>query len=162
MFKNYLKTAWRNLTREKGSTFINISGLTLGVTGSLILFLMVTYLSSFDNFHTKKDRIYRVVSISQGNQGTDYQPGVPSVLPVAFRQDFPEAAHVVFTSYRDNSLVTIPQRDGEAKKYQEERGVVFTEPEFFKIFDRPTIMGDASKSLDDPREAIISRSWAKK
>ena len=68
MFKNYLKTAIRNLLREKVSTLINISGLTLGITCSLVLFLLVSFLSSFDNFHTKRDRIYRVVHQSEGNQ----------------------------------------------------------------------------------------------
>src|SRR5688500_7545445 len=109
MFRNYLKTAWRNISRQKGSTIINLSGLTLGITCSLVLFLMVAYLSSFDNFHTKRDRIYRVVNQSEGNQGTQYQSGVPAVLPDAFRGDFPEAEQVVFTSYRAGGLVSIPQ-----------------------------------------------------
>ena len=160
MFKNYLKTAWRNINREKGGTFINIAGLTLGITCSLVLFLMVIYLSSFDNFHSKRDRIYRVVSESKGNQGSDYQAGVPSVLPDAFSADFREAEQVVFTSYRDDGLVTVPQRSGESKKFQEERGVVFTTEHFFKVFDRNILIGDASKGLDEPNEAIISKSWA--
>jgi putative ABC transport system permease protein len=162
MFRNYIKTAWRNISRQKGSTIINISGLTLGITCSFVLFLMVTYLSSFDNFHTKRERIYRVVSVSQGNHGTNHQSGVPAVLPDAFRVDFPEAEEVVFTSYRDNSLVTIPVRNGEPKKFQEGIGVVFTEPSFFKIFDRPLIAGDGGKGLDEPGEAIISLGWAKR
>jgi ABC-type antimicrobial peptide transport system permease subunit len=162
MFKNYLKTTWRNIVRQKGTTLINISGLTLGIASSLVLFLMVSYLSSFDGFHSKRDRIYRVVSESQGNQGTEYQAGVPAVLPDAFRNDFPETEEVVFTSYRSNSLVSIPQPNGESKKYQEERGIVFTEPNFFKIFDRTIIMGDAAKGLDDPNEAIISSGLANK
>jgi putative ABC transport system permease protein len=162
MFKNYIKTALRNLLREKTSTFINIAGLTLGITCSLILFLMVTYLSSFDTFHSKRDRIYRVVHQSDGNQGVDYQGGVPAVLPDAFRVDFPEAEEVVFTSYRSDAIVSIPQRSGEPKKYPEERGVVFTEPSFFSIFDRNIIKGSAAQALDDPHEAIISAGWAKK
>lgn len=162
MIKNYLKTAWRNVIRQKGNTLINISGLTLGIACSLLLLLMVTYFSSFDKFHTKRDRIYRVVNKSQGNQGTEYQSGVPAVLPDAFRADFPEAEEVIFTSYRSNGLVTIPQRTGEPEKYQEERGIVFTEPGFFKIFDRKILMGDAAQGLDDPNEAIISVSLAKK
>jgi putative ABC transport system permease protein len=162
MFRNYLKTALRNLTRQKGSTMINIAGLTLGITASLVLFLMVVHFSSFDKFHSKRDRIYRVVNQSDGNQGKDYQAGVPAVLPDAFRTDFPEAEQVVFTSYRANSLVTIPQRAGESKKYQEERGVVYTEPSFFKIFDRNVLIGDAIKGLDEPNEAIVSSTLAKK
>jgi putative ABC transport system permease protein len=162
MFKNYIKTALRNLSREKISTFINIAGLTLGITCSLILFLMVTYLSSFDSFHSKRDRIYRVVQQSDGNQGVDYQAGVPAVLPDAFRVDFPEVEQVVFTSYRSDALITIPQRSGEPKKYPEGSGVVFTEPSFFRIFDRTVIQGSAAKGLDEPNEAIISTGWAKK
>jgi putative ABC transport system permease protein len=162
MFKNYLKTAWRNISRHKGSTLINISGLTLGIACSLVLFLMVSHFSSFDKHHSKKDRIYRVVNQSEGNQGTNYQPGCPSVLPDAFRGDFPEAEQVVFTSYRSGSLVLVPQRNAESKKFLEEYGVVFTEPSFFKIFDRKVLQGDALKGIDEPNEAIISMSWAKR
>ncbi|MBT1704281.1 ABC transporter permease [Chryseosolibacter indicus] len=162
MLRNYLKTAFRNLARQKGTTLINVSGLTLGITCSLILFLLVKHLSSFDNYHTNKDRIYRVVSNSDGNNGKSYTPGVPSVLPDAFRNDFPEAEEVTFTSYRSGAMITIPQRNDVPKKYNEEAGVVFAQPNFFKIFDRKMLIGNATKGLDDPNEAIISLSLAKK
>ena len=162
MLKNYLKTAFRNVLRQKSSTLINVSGLTMGITCSLVLFLLIRHISSFDKFHSKRDRIYRVVHQSDGNQGKNYTPGVPSVLPDAFRLDFPEAEEVVFTSYRSGSMVTIPRAEGEPKRYSEESGVVFTQSNFFKIFDRPILMGDASNGLDDPSEAIISKRWALK
>ena len=113
MLKNYIKTAFRNLLREKASTLINIAGLTMGITCSLVLFLLIRHLSSYDNFHSKRDRIYRVVHQSDGNHGKNYTPGVPSVLPDAFRLDFPEAEEVTFISYRAGSMVTIPQKSGE-------------------------------------------------
>jgi putative ABC transport system permease protein len=162
MFKNYLKTAFRNLTRQKSSTFINIAGLTLGISSSLVLFLILSYHTSFDTAFKNYDRIYRIVNSSNGNQGVDYQAGVPAVLPDAFRLDFPEAEDVAFTSYRSGSLVTIPQSGGDSKKYQEERGVVYTEPSFFKIFDRAVISGDVLKGIDEPNEAVISTGLAKK
>ncbi len=163
MLKNYFTTAFRNLIREKGSAFINISGLTLGITCSLVLFLMLKHLTSIDQYHTKRDRIYRVVSQSDGNHGKQYSAGIPAVLPDAFRNDFPEAEEVVFTSYRAGSMVTIPETGhGESKKYNEESGIVFSEPSFFKIFDRPILIGDAEKGLDEPNEAIISKRWALK
>jgi ABC-type antimicrobial peptide transport system permease subunit len=162
MLKNYLKTAFRNLLREKSSTFINIAGLTLGLTSSLILFLIITYHTSFDHDITKRDKIYRVVNQSNGNQGIEYQSGVPTVLPDAFRLDFPEAEEVVFTSYRSGSLVLIPQRNGAPKKFQEDKGVVYTEPSYFKIFDRVALQGDPVKGLDEPNEAVIAKSLAKK
>jgi putative ABC transport system permease protein len=162
MIKNYLKTAFRSLWREKGSTTINIAGLTLGITSSLVLFLLVRHYSSFDNFHSKRDRIYRVVHQSKGNNGNNFSAGVPAVLPESFKNDFPEAEEVVFTSYRSGSLITIPQQSGPTKKYDEEAGVVFTQPSFFKIFDRKMLIGSAEKGLDEPNEAIISKKWALK
>ncbi len=162
MLKNYLKTAFRNLLREKSSTLINISGLTMGITCSLVLFLLIRHLSSFDTYHSKRDRIYRVVNQSDGNEGKDYTSGVPSVLPDAFRIDFPEAEEVIFTSYRSGSMVTIPRPGAEPKKYNEESGVVFTQSNFFKIFDRKILAGDQESGLDDPAEAIISERWAVK
>ncbi len=162
MFQNYLKTAMRNLMRAKGSSFLNIAGLTLGITCSLVLFLMVKHLATFDRYHTNRDRIYRVVTQMDGNNKRFYTAGVPPVLPDAFREDFPEAEQVTFTSYRSGALVKVPRRNGDSKKFQEEFGVVFAESNFFKIFDRPLYIGDASHALDQPAEAVISRSLARK
>jgi putative ABC transport system permease protein len=162
MLRNYFKTALRNLLRQKSSTVLNIAGLTLGITCSLVLFLLINHLLSFDTYHSKKDRIYRVVTESDGNSGRFYTPGVPPALPDAFKNDFPEAEEVTFTSYRANDLVSIPQLNGPSKKFQEEAGIVFAEPNFFKIFDRKILIGSVEKGLDDPQEAIISSSLARK
>jgi putative ABC transport system permease protein len=162
MFRNYLKTAWRNIVRQKASTIINISGLTLGITCSVILFLLVAHIASYDNFQSKRDRIYRVVNHSEGKNGTSHQTGVPTVLPDAFKADFHEAEEVLFTSYRNDALILIPQENGESKKFQEENGVVLTDPAYFKIFDRKILSGDALKGIDEPNEAMISVSLAKK
>lgn len=162
MLRNYLTTALRNLRRQKTSTLLNLLGLTLGISASLVLFLLVRHHYSFDTFHSKRDRIYRVNTSSQGNTGEDYTSGVPSVLPEAFRMDFPEAEEVTFTSYRSGGLITIPTADGELKKYDEERGISYVQPNFFTIFDRTVLHGNGGEALDEPNEAIISRSWAVK
>lgn len=162
MFQNYFKTAIRNLLRERSSSFLNLAGLTLGITCSLVLFLLVKHMATFDTYHEKRDRIYRVVTQSDGTNGKFYTAGVPTALPDAFRQDFPEAEVVTFASYRSNVLIKVLQKDGESKKFQEEQGVVFAQPDFFRIFDRALVLGSPDKSLDEPKEAIISRSLAKK
>lgn len=162
MLTNYLKTAFRNLTRQRNSAFFNIGGLTLAISSSIILFLLISHTLSFDTFHSKFDRIYRVVTQSQGNEEMFYTPGVPNPLPVALKNDFPEVEQVVFTSYQDDGQVSIPQREGDAKKYQEERGIVYTEATFFTTFDRAVLSGDALKGLDEPNEAIVSRTLANK
>ena len=160
MLRNYIKTALRNLLREKGSAGMNIAGLTLGITCSLILFLLVSYHSGFDTFHANKERIFRIVIQANGNQGTEYTSGVPTVLPDAFQLDFPEVEEVLFTSYRRGSTVIIPQRSGDGKPFFAERGVVFTQSNFFKVFDRNIVSGDKYHGLDQPNTAIISKQSA--
>jgi putative ABC transport system permease protein len=163
MLKNYFTTAVRNLWRSKGSTIINISGLTLGVATSLILFLLVRSQTSFDKYHSKLDRVYRVVRQSDGNNGKGYHAGVQPIFWEAFKADFPEAEEVVFTSYHGSgSLVTIPQPQGEPKKFGDDNNLVFTQPSFFKIFDRKILMGDVNKVLQEPNEAVISKKSAVK
>ena len=66
MIKNYLKTAWRSLLRNKSYAAINVAGLAIGIAACLLIFLIVHFETSFDNFHANKDRIYRVVTISHG------------------------------------------------------------------------------------------------
>lgn len=162
MLRNYFITAIRSLWRSKTSTFINIAGLTLGVATSLILFLLVRNQTSFDQYHSKADRIYRVVRESNGNEGRDYGAGVPPVFWEAFKNDFPEAEEVVFTSYRSGDMISVPQPQGEPKKFGDDNGVVYTQPSFFKIFDRKILSGDAEKGLDEPNEAVISKKAALK
>ncbi len=162
MLKNYLTTALRNLWRSKGSTLINVLGLTLGIATSLILFLIVRYHTSFDTYHSKRDRIYRVVGQSFGNQSRFYSTGVAPALPDAFRTDFPEVEALIFSSYRAGGLVTVPQANGEPKKFAVERGVTYVQPEYFSIFDREAVIGDPVKGLDEPNEAVMSVQSAKK
>lgn len=162
MIRNYLKTILRSLLREQGNTIINIAGLTLGITGSLVLFLIIKEGNSFDNYHTNRDRIYRIISQANGNNGINFMQAIPTVLPDAFKSDFNEVEEIVFTSYRRGSLISVIQSDGEVKKYEEPKGTVFTEPSFFKIFDRKIIAGRPETALDDPNEAILSKKWALK
>jgi ABC-type antimicrobial peptide transport system permease subunit len=162
MLKNYFKTAIRTLLRQKNTTLINVSGLTIGVAASFILFVLIQYHYSFDKFQSNYDRIYRVVTTSDSNTGSFHTPGIPSPLPPAFKLDFPETEEVLFTQYQSGALILIPQQSGESKKFEEERGVVYTDPAVFKIFDRTVLIGDAQKGLDEPNEAVISVALAKK
>jgi predicted permease len=163
MLKNYFITGLRTLLRQRSTTLLNVAGLTLGVSGTIVLFLILQHHTGFDKFQTKYDRLYRVITSGRDNDGEwGYTAGVPPALPPAFRLDFPQAEQVVFTQYHANALILIPQRDGDFKKFEEEKGVVYTDPNFFLAFDQPILMGDAARALDEPNEAIICRSWAQK
>src|SRR5262249_37179791 len=65
-----------------------------------------------------------------------------------------------FTSYRAGSMISIPQKTGEPKRYEEKRGTVFTQSNFFNVFDRKIIKGKTDKCLDNPNEAVISKKAA--
>lgn len=162
MWKNYFKTALRNLIRQRGTTVLNISGLTLGLATSLILFLLVRFHTSFDTYHTNYNRIYRVNVQSDGNHDKNYTPGVYPVFAEAFRSEFPEAEEVTFISYRAGSFVVIPQKEGEPKKFTEEQGVAYAQPNIFKVFDRKILIGDIEKGLDEPNEVVLSKKLALK
>ena len=134
----------------------------LGVTSCIIIFLILKDGASYDKHHLNFNRIYRVVSQSKENGRVTFTQGIPPALPEAFRNDFHGAENVVFTSYRRSSMITVEQLDGTFKKYDEPKGLVITEPSFFKVFDRKMVIGDAEKSIDEPNEAIISHKWAVK
>jgi putative ABC transport system permease protein len=162
MLKNYFKTALRNLLRQRGTTLLNIGGLTLGLGTSLILFLLVRYHKSFDTYHTNYARTYRASVQSDGNEGKNYTAGVYPVFAEAFKNEFPEAEEVTFVSYRAGGFIVIPQGQDEPKKYNEEQGIAYAQPNIFNVFDRKIIIGNAEKGLDEPNEVIISQRSALK
>src|SRR3954466_11958053 len=89
MIKNYIKTAWRSLLRNKSYTAINIGGLAVGIAACLLIFLVVQFETSFDNFHKKKDSIYRVVTAFSTPDGVHLDSGTPLPISKGLRTDFP-------------------------------------------------------------------------
>src|ERR1700680_1457162 len=72
MLKNYLKTAWQNLRSHKAYVAINTIGLAVGIAACLLIFLLIQYETSFDNFHNNKERIYRVAAATKTPGGINY------------------------------------------------------------------------------------------
>ena len=85
MIKTYFKTAWRNLSKHKAYSLINILGLTLGIASCLVIFLVVKYELNYDRFHSKANRTYRVTL-----NAIDFNPSVSLAVAPAMRADFPE------------------------------------------------------------------------
>ena len=165
MFRNYLLTAWRNMTRNKAFSIINIAGLAVGISVSILIFMVIQFELSFDKFHAKQDRTYRVLSAFSNADGTNYNGGVPYPVATALRVDFPQLHAVSAICQSRNNLFTIVEETksaGEQKKFREGIGVFFLEPEFFKIFDFKWLAGDAKSALADPGNAVLSKSVAEK
>jgi len=160
MLRNYFKIALRNLQRRKAYTLINVLGLSLGFASAILIFSFVKYHLSFDTFHSKKDRIYRIVT-EDHMEKVFYYPGTPPPVGKAFRNDYTFAEKVsrVFVIY--GPQISLPFSTGN-QKFQEGQGVAFAEPGFFDILDFPLIKGDKEKVLTEPNTALITERIAKK
>ena len=102
MLKNYLKTAWRAISRYKTYSIINILGLALGIASCMIIFLVVKYELGYDSFNKKADRIYRVTL-----NAIDFNPSVSMAIAPAMRTYFPELEQVSQVWHQSDGLVRI-------------------------------------------------------
>ncbi len=160
MIKNYFKIAWRNLRKNKSYAFINIMGLALSITCGILIFVLVSYHLSFDNFHSNTNRIYRIVT-EQHRDVVSYTDGVPSPLGKALRTDYTFTEKLARIATFDELLITVNAATG-VKKFKEEEGAAFTEPDYFSIFNFPLAEGNINTALNEPNTAVITERIAKK
>jgi ABC-type antimicrobial peptide transport system permease subunit len=163
MLQNYLKVTLRNLLKNKGYFSINLLGLALGTVCALLIFVMVRYEHSFDKFHAKADKIYRVITHGKDQEGKEsLESGSHYSLVGALRTNFAEVKSTIVRN--DGFEVQINVKDdlkGTEQKYIEEN-TGFVEPEFFEIFDFEIIQGEGKSALKNPNNALISETIAKK
>jgi len=162
MIKNYFKTAFRSLLRNKSYAAINIAGLAVGIAVCLVIFVIIRFELSFDRFHENKDRIYRVLTAFSTPKGNETNSGVPFPLPRALRNDFPQLEKVTTVLSDGNDQVLVLNEQGIAvKKFKEENGVFFVETEFLDIFSFPLLSGNKA-SLAEPNTALLTKDIAEK
>jgi putative ABC transport system permease protein len=164
MFKNLFKTAWRNVLRNKAYTFINIIGLGTGISICLVIFVLIQFHLSFDNFHAKKDRIYRMLTEYHHADSKDifYGSGIARGIPQTLKTDIPEIEAYAPIMHNDNEQIQVLNKEGQIDKKFKETGVFATTPSFFKIFDFPLIQGDANTALKNPNSVLLTKETATK
>jgi len=155
MFRNYFKTAWRNLVKKKIFSFINILGLAVGMAACFLIFLYVSFETSYDSFNTKADRIYRIVSDVKTPSETVGDGTTIAPLAPYLKKDFPEVEDAVRFSV-DGFLV----KKGDIK-FQEKRAVC-ADSTVFNIFDFPLVEGNKKTALTEPMSIVLSQTLAKK
>lgn len=161
MFKNYLKTALRNLSRNKVYSILNVVGLALGIGCALVIFKVITFENSFDKHQKNYDNVYRVVNHSIRPDEIEKGMGTPHPVGPAMLTDFPEIKNMVRTHYVWGDQINVKEGD-IIKKFLLEEGVVFTENSFFNIFSVDLIAGDPKTALTEPNTAVISKSQSRK
>ncbi len=164
MIKNYFKTAFRNLWRNKIFSSINLVGLALGIACSLGIFIIVHHESSFDTFHSGYKNIYRIVCDFHYPEGVEHQSGVPFPLAESFRLDFPQIKKVasIFGGYNNQIDVIAEKNQTSKKRFKIENGVFYTNADFFEIFNFKWLAGNAESVLSKPNQAALTKEIAEK
>ncbi len=162
MFRNYLKTAWRNLVRHKSNAFINIAGLMVGFAAFLLIFLVVQYEKSFEDFNTNKNQLYRVVRIGKNERENEYRSGVPFPVTQTLRIDLPQLKNASAIFADNNVQVNITAADGSILKKFKEKYVFSVEPQFFQMFNFPLVEGNINTALKDVNTVLLSKDVASK
>ncbi len=155
MLKNYFKIAFRNLWRHRVFSFINIMGLTVGMTACLLIFLYVRFELSYDKFHPKADRIYRIVTDLKTPSETINTHGPSWAVGPHLQFDLPEVEAFTRVNY-DHLLI----RKGDIKFNED--GAIWADSAFFNIFKFPLLKGDARTALTRPFSLVLSETAAKK
>lgn len=154
MFKNYIKIAWRNLQRHKGFSFINIVGLAIGIACCLLIFLYVAHETSYDKFHEKADRIYRIISYSTIGGETRVFARAPAAVPIELESSLPEIESQARLFQLGVLTFQHEGRDFEIPDF------FAADTDFFNLFSFEFISGDPAEALQSPESIVITRNTA--
>ncbi len=156
MLSNYLKIALRNIRKQKGYTFINIFGFTLGLTATLLILMYVVHEWSYDRFHVKSDRIYRITF--HGKIGQHEFESAASSAPAAqgFLQEFPQV----------EAATRIDKMGEQVVRYGDhifnEHNLLQADANFFEIFSFPLYQGEPDQALAEPNTIVLTERLALK
>ena len=155
MFRYNLKIAFRAFLKQKGYSFINVTGLAIGLTACLFILLWVQDELNFDKFHEKSDRIY-VVGLDIKLGATDMKAAsTPPPMMFALAEEFEGVEQAA--RYRGGQAVV----KYEEKIFSEDR-FIFVDSTFFEIFTFPFLAGDPNSALDRPNTVVLTSEMKEK
>jgi putative ABC transport system permease protein len=157
MLKNYLVTTLRKIRKQKAFSFINISGLTLGMTCCLLIFLWVQDEMSYDSFFSHSDELYRLVVVEQQENGLDMVDiKTPWLAAEVLKESIPEIRDAARFHFLRNR--TLRHKD----RLFNENGFGFADPSFFDLFSFEFIEGNPRNALKDPNSIVLTEEMAEK
>jgi putative ABC transport system permease protein len=154
MFKNYFLVAIRNILRSKFYSFINISGLAIGITCSILILLWVSDETSFDKMHPKADRLYQLWVNAQFDGKIQSWRSVPLPTYEALKTANSNIKNVAVSDWGGGHLLTVGEKGLMKDGY-------YVSEEFLEMFEFELVSGNAAQVLDDPRSIVITQSTAK-
>lgn len=160
MLKNYLKTALRNLSRNKVYATLNVVGLALGIGFALVIFKVISFEKSFDVHQVNLDNIHRIVHQNILPNQVNYGMGTSHPLGPALITDYPEVREVTRTHEVGSQQINIA-KNGTIEKFLIQGKIAFAENSYFKVFTNDFVAGNPETALSEPNTAVISRSLAR-
>ncbi len=154
MIKNYLKTGWRNIIKNKGTYSVNIIGLALGIASVIMIMLYVLDELSYDRFNEKADRMVRVVFKAEVNGEQMKEAVVMAPVAQTLKNDLPEVTKATRLAKSYNNRL---EYNGT---YYGQSDLGYVDPNFFEVFTLPIISGNKNTPLDKPNSVVISESLA--
>jgi putative ABC transport system permease protein len=154
MFRNYFKVAFRNLWRNKGFSFINISGLAVGMASAILILLWIQNEISYDQFHANKDRIYEAWNRATFSGKLQCWNTTPKILARTLEHDLPEVERSVRVNWPSSYLFSI----GE-KRIMKTGNIVDTG--FLQMFSFPLLEGNAQTALNDMHSIVLTEKFSK-
>jgi putative ABC transport system permease protein len=161
MLRNYLKIALRNLRSQRSYTALNGIGLTIGMTGGLLIFLFVRHHFSVDRHHDKFERIYRIVCDLHLPDGTvEYNPEAPLPMAAALSSQFTDVEQAAFLLMNRELKLSLTRPGKPVTHFVEPTGTALAGPEWFSVFSYQWLAGNAQTALSQPNAVVLTQSWA--
>ncbi|MFC1724422.1 ABC transporter permease [candidate division KSB1 bacterium] len=159
MLKNYLKISLRRIFREKGYSFLNIFGLSVGLTCCIFIFLYVRYETSYDSFHKDADRVFRIIASRNSATGTTVYGGTAHQLTPYVKENFKQAEYIAkVTPWRADQQVKYGDKIFNEAAFD----IPFADEDIFQILSYKFIEGDPQTALSRPKTAVLCQSIAQK
>ena len=155
MFKTYFKVAFRNLWRSKGFSAINIVGLAIGMAGAILILLWIQNEVSYDQFHEKKNRIYKAYSLTYADGTLMSWGNTPKTVARAIEKDLPEVEQATRVNFQNVFLMRV----GDKRLLIRGNHV---DSNFLQMFSFPLIKGDPKTALNEPHSMVITEQLAVK
>jgi len=163
MFRNYVKIALRNLKRQKGYAFINITGLAVGMACCLLIALYVGHEYSYDRFHEKADRIYRVLGHYKATLENDFIGSVTDgLLAPTLQAEIPEVQQTVRIADARGLYRSEPELPGEFPVQFEEEKALWIDASVFEVFSFSLLRGDPTTALVNPFSVVLTQEAARR
>lgn len=161
MYKTHFILFFRNILKQKVFSLINISGLAIGISASLVIYLIVQYEFSFDQFHPGKERIFRVVSEIELPDMTVHNSGVPVPTVDAVRKEvtgLQQSTHFLTTYEMKVSLP--PDGNQSPVAFNKQKDIIYADENYFELFQYQWIAGTPKSALKEPYQVVLTASRA--